>query len=83
MTQTWLRCTVHAGMFSDELTVIIRAHDGESISAFVPKERVDRKEATTGRVKVSVFESTGMKFAVLPNEAQTIIGIDESELVAA
>jgi hypothetical protein len=83
MTQSWLKCKIVKGMFSDELTVVIRAHDGETISAFVPKDRVDGKEEAAGRVKVHVFESTGQKFAVLPNENQTVISVDESELAAA
>jgi len=50
------------------------------ISAFVPKDRVEEKES---RVSVRVFEDKCGKFAVLPNESQTVISIKESELVAA
>ena len=83
MTQSWLKCRIVKGMFSDELTVVIRSQDGEAISAFVPKDRVEGKVEAAGRVKVRVFESTGQKFAVLPNENQTVISIDESELAVA
>ncbi|HMU41023.1 MAG TPA: hypothetical protein PKE31_18605 [Pseudomonadota bacterium] len=79
----WLKCKVVKGMFSDELTVIIQALDGETISAFVPRDRVECSEPSVGRVKVRVFDSTGQKFAVLPNETQTILSVHESALAAA
>lgn len=80
MTSVWLRCEIVKGMFSDEVTVVIRSQDGEEISAFVPRDRVEEKER---RVLVQVFKNGGGKFAVLPNESQTVVGINESELVAA
>lgn len=80
MTSVWLRCEIVKGMFSDEVTIVVQSHDGEVISAFVPKDRVEEKES---RVSVRVFEDKCGKFAVLPNESQTVISIKESELVAA
>lgn len=80
MAQFWLRCQVAKGMFSDEVTVIVQSQDGEEISAFVPRERV---EEANGRVKVRVFDEKGGRFAVLPNENQTVVGIRDSELAAA
>lgn len=83
MTQHWLNCEITKGMFSDEVTVVIRAHDGEKVAAFVPRDRVDGHVEERGRVKVRVFENVGRRFAVLPNESQTVVDVDDSQLAVA
>jgi hypothetical protein len=76
----WLKCTVANGMFSDECTIIVRTRNGEMVSVFVPKDLTQRTE---GRVKVRVTESQGHSFALLPDEHQSIIDVDASDLLPA
>ncbi len=77
---TWLKCTVANGMFSDEYTVIVRTRNGETVSVFVPKDSTQQAE---GRVKVRVTECQGHSFALLPDEHQSVIDVDASDLQPA
>ena len=82
MAQHWLRCDVRKGMFSDEKVVVIRTQTGEAASFFVPSERVEGPIDQEGRVRVRVFKENSRAWAVVPNENQTVVPVDESQLVA-
>ncbi len=75
----WLKCTIAKGMFSDEVTVIIRTRSGENVSVFVPKYATE----TNDRVKVRVVERAGHTVALLPDEHQSVVDIESTELVPA
>ncbi len=77
MSDRWLKCLVQKGMFSDECVIVIKTSGGEPFSAFVPKSTVERSD----RVKVRVFEQTGQSWAILPNEDQSIVDVQPSELI--
>jgi hypothetical protein len=83
MGERWLRCVVRQGMFSDELVVVIKILSGESASFFVPKERVIGQADQEGQVKVRAFQEDSRAWAVVPNETQTILAVDESQFVNA
>ena len=74
----WLKCKITKGMFSDEYTVIVRTRSGESISVFVPKEAAEQQQ---GRVKVRVAERAGHTVALLPDEHQSVIDVESSDLI--
>ncbi len=74
----WLKCTVTKGMFSDEYTVSVRTRSGETISVFVPK---DAAEEDRGRVRVA--EREGHAVALLPDEHQSVIDVESSDLAPA
>ena len=78
MSDKWLRCGVQQGMFSDEMVVVIKTLSGEEVSFFVPKEQVQ-----AGKVMVRTFKQGTRAWAVIPNDSQSIIPVDESELAAA
>lgn len=78
MSEKWLRCGVLQGMFSDEMVVVIKTLSGEEVSFFVPKQQVE-----AGRVMVRTFKQGTRAWAVIPNDSQSIIPVDESELAAA
>ena len=83
MDERWLRCKVLQGMFSDELGVLITTVSGDSISVFVPKERVRGSLDQEGRVQIRSFQSESKWWAVLPNESQTIVPVDAGQLLTA
>lgn len=77
----WLKCTIYKGMFSDEFTIVVRTRSGESVSVFVPKESAEESQS---RVKVRVAdERQGRHFAILPNDNQTVVEVDHSDLLPA
>jgi hypothetical protein len=76
----WLKCTITKGMFSDEFTVIVRTRNGENVSVFVPKEAAEERE---GRVKVRVAECGGRSLAWLPDEHQSVVDVESSDLQPA
>lgn len=82
MNEQWLRCTVQDGMFSDEVAVTYRPaqHAAREYSFFVPRSSVRLEE---GRVKVRVFREGQVAWAVFPNETQSLVAVDESDLIAA
>jgi hypothetical protein len=82
MAERWLRCDVVQGMFSDELAIVYSLQ-GKKISFFVPKDEVIGGINSEGKVKVRVFHQDNVPWAVLPNENQTVIPIDEADLVPA
>jgi hypothetical protein len=75
---SWLKCKVLKGMFSDEVTVVIRTLDGESASFFVPRSAAD-----DGRVKVRVAQHAGHTVALLPDEYQSVVDVEPSQLISA
>jgi len=76
----WLKCEITKGMFSDEYTVIVRTRSGETVSVFVPK---DAAEEHPGRVKVRVAECEGRSIAWLPDEHQSVVDVEASDLQPA
>ena len=76
----WLKCKIAKGMFSDEYTVIVRTRSGEDISVFVPK---DAAEEDRGRVRVRVAERMGHTVALLPDEHQSVVDVESSDLIPA
>jgi hypothetical protein len=76
----WLKCRITKGMFSDERTVIVRTRSGETIAVFVPK---DATEEPQSRVKVRVAECQGRSFAWLPDEHQSVVDVESSDLQPA
>lgn len=83
MSDRWLRCDVRKGMFSDEVVVMIRTTSGEFASFFVPTERVSGHADHQGRVQVRAFTEDSQSWAVVPNDNQSIVPVDESEFVNA
>jgi len=78
----WLKCKIQNGMFSDEVTIVFRTLSGENIAVFVPKDSA-QGQASNGRVKVRVDETSGRTIAIFPDANQSVIDIDSAELVAA
>jgi hypothetical protein len=76
----WLKCKVVKGMFSDELTVVVRTLGGEDVAVFVPRDQV---QEGSGRVKVRVSEASGHTMAVLPDANQSVIDVNASQLTPA
>ena len=72
----WLKCKVLKGMFSDEVTVVIRTLGGDA-SFFVPKSAAD-----DGKVKVRVAHHAGHTVALLPDEYQSVVDIESSQLIS-
>jgi hypothetical protein len=83
MSERWLNCTVFKGMFSDELVVVIRTKSGEAVSFFVPSERVNRIKDEQGQVRVRTFQEKADSWAVVPNETQSVVSVDESQFAIA
>ena len=83
MAERWLRCEIRKGMFSDERVVVIRVSTGESASFFVPQEWVMGSEGQEGQVKVRAFKEDSRAWAIVPNESQTVLAVDESQFVGA
>ena len=83
MSERWLRCDVRKGMFSDEKVVVIKTTTGDVVSFFVPAERVNGNIDHEGQVKVRFFREDSRAWAVVPNENQTVVAVDESQLVSA
>ncbi len=79
----WLKCEIQKGMFSDELTVIVRTRSGESVAVFVPRDSAQEANGRDGRVKVRVSENGGHAFALLPDANQSVVDVDVDQLVPA
>ena len=79
----WLSCTIKKGMFSDEFTAIVTTTSGDRVSVFVPKEATQDVQGERGRVRVRVSERSGRFIAVLPDEHQSVVDVDSSQLVPA
>jgi hypothetical protein len=73
----WLTCQVNKGMFSDECTVIVRTIHGDLVSLFVPRDTIDEQKH---RVRVRVIQNGPRVVAVMPDENQSIINVNSSEL---
>ncbi|MEX0728950.1 MAG: hypothetical protein WEB58_21260 [Planctomycetaceae bacterium] len=83
--ESWLKCKVFKGMFSDEYAVELQNSRGESFSVFVPREDVlgDPEHRDDGRLKVKVFRDGGATWAVLPTNYRDTIPVLETELCPA
>jgi hypothetical protein len=79
----WLSCTIKKGMFSDEFTAIVTTTNGEQVSVFVPKDSTQDVRGESGRVRVRVSERSGRFMAVLPDEHQSVVDVDSSQLQPA
>jgi hypothetical protein len=82
MTESLLKCQIFKGMFSDELAINVNSLAGE-VSVFVPKELVHGEAGAPGTVRVRVFRDDFHAWAVLPNDSQTAVAVNESDLLAA
>jgi hypothetical protein len=78
MREQFLKCQVYKGMFSDELAIKVSSKRGDA-SFFVPKNLVQESE---GRVKVRVYREGQTSWAVLPDENQTAVPVEEGDLLA-
>lgn len=77
--QSWLKCKVHKGMFSDELAVAVDTLSGDA-SFFVPRDDVMGSVGQEGRVRVHVFEEGGATWAALPGGADAVVAIRTVDL---
>lgn len=78
--QSWLKCKVHKGMFSDELAIAVDTLSGDA-SFFVPRSDVEGSVGQQGRVRVRVFEEGGSTWAALPGGADAVVAVREGDLV--
>jgi hypothetical protein len=76
--EKWLTCKIEKGMFSDEFTVLVTNDQGEAISVFVPKSKVDG-----AKVRVRAFTVSDRTFAVLPDERHTAVLVKLADLQTA
>ena len=76
----WLKCKIDKGMFSDEFTVTVQTRTGEAVAVFVPRAAADDQK---NLVKVRAFEDHGEKFAVLPDEHQSVVHVSATDLQPA
>lgn len=74
----WLKCIISKGMFSDEFTIVVQTHNGDKVSVFVPRESADDQQ---GRVRVRVIQGQGTTMAVLPDENQSVVEVESSDLI--
>lgn len=81
MSEQWLKCSVSRGMFSDERAVEINSRNGR-LSVFV-HQRFVHETGSIGKLRVGVFESEGIRWAVLPTETRPSIPVEDSEFAAA
>ena len=64
-------------MFSDELTVIVKAQAGE-YSFFVPSDKVDDSQS---RVHVTAIKTDSYAIVTLPDDLRSILHVDLNDLV--
>jgi hypothetical protein len=72
----WLTCQVSKGMFSDECSVLVQTLHG-NVSVFVPTDAIDNLKH---RVRVRVLQEGAQAVAVMPDEHQSIVSVNASEL---
>ena len=77
----WLNCTIKKGMFSDEFTAIVTTTNGDQVSVFVPKDATQDVQGESGQVRVRVSERSGHFIAILPDEHQSVVDVDSSQLL--
>ncbi len=76
--KAWLRCTrVNAGMFSDELSVVITRSDGIVESFLVPKHAVKVQER---ELEVEIVQRGQRSWATLPTDYPTFIPVKGQDL---
>jgi hypothetical protein len=82
MFERYLRCWIFKGMFSDELAVRVASRNGDA-AFFVPRDLVKGTIDHEGKVRVRVYHQGQTAWAVLPDDMQTALPVDESQLLAA
>ena len=87
MNESWLRCSVSQGMFSDELAVTIPGSSDadERTSVFVPRDlvRPPTPGRTEGHVRVQAYQQDSTWWVILPTEYGLAIPVKSSDLVSA
>lgn len=81
--QTWLRCKIDSGMFSDEVAVTYPATEAWRKSVFVPRKCVRNSDQEFGEVIVKIVSKGEALFAVLPSSQKDIVKVEASDLHAA
>ena len=76
MNESWLKCRLHDGMFSDE--VVIELSSGRSY--FVNLDRIKRNDGERGIVRVRTLESGGATWAIMPTEDVDVIQVESGDL---
>ncbi|HRX85098.1 MAG TPA: hypothetical protein P5572_08775 [Phycisphaerae bacterium] len=90
MSERWLKCEIHKGMFSDECAVSYDPAHGRRLSVFVSRSDV-RFEGRNGggelfarprpgQVRVRTFSEGTRVWAVLPAAEQPCVPVQESDL---
>jgi len=78
MEKAWLKCArVDAGMFSDELSVVVARSDGIEESFLVPKQAVRVQER---ELEVEVVQRERSSWATLPTDYPTFIPVRGQDL---
>lgn len=79
-SESWLKCTVHKGMFSDELVVEVRTQRNTSESFIVPRDKVEGEVGGEGKVHVWSFEDDGKPWAVFPDPHREVVPVRPGDL---
>jgi hypothetical protein len=76
--KAWLKCArVDAGMFSDELSVVVARSDGFEESFLVPKQAV---KVQARELEVEVVQREQGSWATLPTEYPAFIPVRSQDL---
>ena len=82
MFETWLRCNVFRGIFSDEVGVQISPKQGDVFAFIVSRDAVQGDYDQPGKLRVKAYCRGDTLWAVLPTEDQTVIPINDADLVS-
>ena len=77
----WLRCLVFRGFFSDEVAVEVAPKSGERSSFIVSRDQVEGDPDQEGKVRVKVYRDGETAWAVLPTDNQTVIPVNDADLM--
>jgi hypothetical protein len=67
--ERWLSCRISKGMFPEEVAVVVSSSEGQQLSFFLPKDRVEFGEAGQGLIRVVVLdEDERVGLVALPAE---------------
>ena len=83
MFETWLKCNVFQGIFSDEIGVQVLPKQGEMSAFIVSRDSVQGNFNQAGKVRVKVYREGNTSWAVLPTENRTIIPVNDADLISA
>lgn len=73
--QSWLKCRLDKGMFTDERAVTYPPEGAIQKSVFVPATVVEMLGDHNGRVRVRIVVRDGRTFAVLPSANRDIVSV--------